>query len=176
MEQFSGTTIVAVRRNGKTAVVGDGQVTFAQNVVLKGNARKVRRIYDDKVVIGFAGGVADAFTLSGKFEEMLNKFSGNLVRSAVEVAMSLRTDMARKLEAMMIVADKDSMLIVSGNGEVIEPDEICAIGSGGNYALSAGKALLRNTELDAKTIAVKAMEIASEICIYTNNNFVIEEV
>lgn len=176
MEQLLGTTIIAVKRNGKTVVVGDGQVTFSQNVVMKDNAKKVRRIYNGKVVVGFAGGVADAFSLSGKFEEMLNKYSGNLLRSAVELAISFRSDTTRKLEAMLIVADSERMLIISGNGEVIEPDDICAIGSGGNYALSAGKALLKNTNLEAKDIAIKAMEIASEICIYTNNNFVVEEV
>ena len=176
MEQFLGTTIIGVKRDGKTVIAGDGQVTFAEKVVMKNNARKVRRIYNDKVVIGFAGGVADAFSLSGKFEEMLNKYSGNLLRSAVEVAISFRNDSIRRLEAMMIVADKDKMLIVSGNGEVVEPEDVCAIGSGGNYALSAGKALLKNTDFDARTIAVKSMEIASEICIYTNNNFIVEEV
>lgn len=177
MEQFLGTTIVAVKKNGKIVVVGDGQVTFSQNVVMKANAKKVRRIYGDKVVVGFAGGVADAFALSSKFEEMLNKFSGNLLRSAVELAIAFRTDsIARKLEAMLIVADSERILVISGNGEVIEPDDICAIGSGGNYALAAGKALIKNTDLDAREIAIKSMEIASEICIYTNNNFVVEEV
>lgn len=177
MDQLLGTTIIAVKKDGKTVIVGDGQVTFGQNTVMKNNARKVRRIYGDKVIVGFAGGVADAFALSGKFEEMLNKFSGNLLRSAVELAIAFRTDaIGRKLEAMLIVADSERILVISGNGEVIEPDDICAIGSGGNYALAAGKALLKNTDLDAKTIALKAMEIASEICIYTNNNFVVEEV
>ena len=136
MDQFKGTTIIAVKRDGKTAVAGDGQVTMGQSVVMKGNAVKVRRIYNDKVVIGFAGGVADAFSLCNRFEDMLNKFNGNLMRSAVELALAFRTDeIMRKLEALMIVADKDNLLVISGNGEVIEPDNgICAIGSGGNYA------------------------------------------
>lgn len=177
MDQFLGTTIIAVKKDGKTVMVGDGQVTFSQNVVMKDNAKKVRRIYNDKVVVGFAGGVADAFSLCSKFEEMLNKFSGNLLRSAVELAIAFRTDsIARKLEAMLIVADKERVLVISGNGEVIEPDDVCAIGSGGNYALAAAKALIKNTDLSAKDIAIKSMEIASDICIYTNNHFVVEEV
>lgn len=177
MEQLRGTTIIAVKKDNKIVVAGDGQVTFSQNVVMKNNAKKVRRIFNDKVVCGFAGGVADAFSLSSKFEEMLNKYSGNLLRSAVELAIMFRTDeIMRKLEAMLIVADKERMLIISGNGEVIEPDDICAIGSGGNYALAAGKALLQNTDLSAKEIAIKAMEIAGDICIYTNHNLVVEEV
>lgn len=177
MEQFKGTTIVAVKRNNSIVIAGDGQVTLSQSVVMKNNAKKVRRIYNDKVVCGFAGGVADAFALSSKFEEMLNKFSGNLLRSAVELAIAFRTDeIMRKLEAMLIVADKERILVISGNGEVIEADDIVAIGSGGNYALSAGKALLNNTKLSAKQIAIKSLEIASEICIFTNNNFVVEEV
>ena len=177
MDQLLGTTIMAVKKDGKIVVVGDGQVTFAQNVVMKSNAKKVRRIFNGKVVVGFAGGVADAFSLSSKFEEMLNKYSGNLLRSAVELAIAFRNDsIARKLEAMLIVADKERFLVISGNGEVIEPDDVCAIGSGGNYALAAGKALLKNTDLSAKEIAIKSMEIASDICIYTNNNFVVEEV
>lgn len=145
---------------------------------MKNNAIKVRRIYDEKVILGFAGSVADAFSLSERFEEMLNKYSGNLMRSAVELAQLWRDDkMARKLEAMMIVADIESLLIISGSGEVIEPDEgVCAIGSGGNYALSAARALVQNTELDAEQIAKKAIKIASEICIFTNNNIVCETV
>lgn len=177
MEQFRGTTIVGVKRDGKTAIAGDGQVTMNQNVVMKGNAKKVRRIYNDKVIVGFAGGVADAFALTNRFEEMLNKFGGNLTRSAVELAMAFRTDeIMRKLEALMIVADKDNMLIISGNGEVVEPDGICAIGSGGNYALAAGQALLQNTDLSAKEIAEKAINIAGDICIFTNHNIVVEEI
>lgn len=178
MEQFRGTTIVAVKRDGKTAVAGDGQVTMGQNVVMKNNAVKVRRIYNDKVVIGFAGGVADAFSLCNRFEDMLNKFSGNLMRSAVELALQFRNDeIMRKLEALMIVADKDNLFMISGNGEVIEPDGgVCAIGSGGNYALSAGIALMENTNLSAKEIAEKALNIAGNICIFTNHHITVEEV
>ena len=177
MEQFRGTTICAVKKDGKTAIAGDGQVTMGESVVMKGNARKVRRIYDDKVVIGFAGGVADAFSLSSRFEEMLNKFSGNLMRSAVELAIMFRKDeIGRKLESLMIVADKDTLLMISGNGEVIEPENgICAIGSGGNYALAAAKALEQNTNLSAKEIAEKALNIAADICIFTNHNIIVEE-
>ena len=178
MEQFRGTTIVAVKRDGKTAIAGDGQVTMGQNVVMKNNAVKVRRIYNDKVVIGFAGGVADAFSLCNRFEDMLNKFSGNLMRSAVELALQFRNDeIMRKLEALMIVADKDNLFMISGNGEVIEPDGgVCAIGSGGNYALSAGIALMENTKLSAREIAEKALNIAGNICIFTNHHITVEEV
>lgn len=178
MEQFRGTTIVAVKKGDITAVAGDGQVTMGQNVIMKNNAVKVRRIFNDKVVIGFAGGVADAFSLSSRFEEMLNKFSGNLMRSAVELAVMFRTDeIMRKLEALMIVADHNTLLVISGNGEVIEPENgIIAIGSGGNYALAAAKALSENTDLSAKDIAVKALTIAGEICIFTNNHITCEEV
>ena len=178
MEQFRGTTIVAVKRNGKIAVAGDGQVTMGQSVVMKSNARKVRRIFGDKVVVGFAGGVADAFSLCNRFEDMLNKFNGNLMRSAVELAIAFRTDeIMRKLEALLIVADKENLLIISGNGEVIEPNNgICAIGSGGNYAMAAATALMQNTELSAKEIAKKSIEIAGNICIFTNGNIVVEEV
>ena len=145
---------------------------------MKGNAKKVRRLYNDKVVIGFAGSVADAFTLSEMFEQMLNKYSGNLMRSAVELAQLWRGDkVLRQLEAMMIVADSEQMFVLSGVGDVIEPENgICAIGSGGNYALSAARALAKNTDMDARQIAVEAMTIASEICIFTNNNLVVEEV
>ena len=175
---FRGTTICAVKRDGKTAIAGDGQVTMSYSVIFKGNARKVRRIYNDKVVIGFAGSVADAFSLSEKFEEMLNKFSGNLMRSAVELAQLWRSDKGmRQLEAMMIVADKDKLLVLSGTGEVIEPDDdICAIGSGGNYALASAKALKQNTNLSAKEIAFKSLKIASEICVFTNENIIVEEI
>ena len=178
MEQFRGTTIIAVKRDGRTAVAGDGQVTMGQSVVMKNNAVKVRRIYNDNVVIGFAGGVADAFSLSNRFEDMLNKFNGNLMRSAVELALTFRNDeVMRKLEALMIVADKDNLLIISGNGEVIEPDNgICAIGSGGNYAMAAAQALAGNTNLNAREIAEKSIEIAGNICIFTNHNIVVEEV
>lgn len=176
-DTIKGTTICAVKRNGKIAVAGDGQVTQGQTVIMKGNAVKVRRIYDGKVVTGFAGSVADAFTLSEKFEEMLQKFSGNLLRAAVEVAQLWRRDnVMRKLEAMMIVADKENVFLLSGTGDVIEPDDgVCAIGSGGNYALAAAKALLRNTDFSAKEIAKKALEIASEICVFTNGHITVEE-
>lgn len=178
MEQLKGTTICAIKKNGKTAIVGDGQVTFSQSVVFKNNAVKVRRIYNDQVVVGFAGSVADAFSLCERFEEMLNKFSGNLLRSAVELARLWRTDkILRQLEAMLIAADKDKLLIISGTGDVIEPqDDICAIGSGGNYALAAAKALAQNTKLSAKDIALKSIEIAADICVYTNHNVTVEEV
>lgn len=176
--ELKGTTICAVRRDGKIAVAGDGQVTMGESVILKGNARKVKRIYDDKVVIGFAGSVSDAFTLSEKFEKMLQKYSGNLMRSAVELAELWRNDkVVRKLEAMLIVADKDGLYLVSGSGDVIEPDgDACAIGSGGNYALAAARALLKETNLPAKDIAYKALKIASELCVFTNDNIVVEEV
>ena len=176
-DSIKGTTICAVKRDGQIAVAGDGQVTAGQSVIMKGNAVKVRRIYDGKIITGFAGTVADAFILSEKFEEMLQKFSGNLLRSAVEVAQLWRRDnVMRKLEAMMIVADKESIYLLSGTGDVIEPDDgVCAIGSGGNYALSAAKALLRNTDLSATEIAKKSLEIASEICVYTNGHITVEE-
>ena len=172
------TTIVAVKSGGKTVIAGDGQVTMGQSVVLKNNAVKVRRMYNDKVIVGFAGSVADAFSLCERFEEMLNKFSGNLMRSAVELAQQWRGDKAlRKLEAMMIVADAEKVLVLSGMGDVIEPqDGICAIGSGGHYALAAAKALAENTKLSAKDIATKALEIAGKICVYTNDNLTIEEI
>lgn len=176
--EIRGTTICAVRKDGKTAIAGDGQVTMSQSVIFKNNAVKVRRIYNDQVVVGFAGSVADAFSLSEKFEEMLNKYSGNLMRSAVELAQLWRSDkILRKLEAMLITADKDQLLIISGMGDVIEPqDDICAIGSGGNYALSAARALRFNTDLSAKEIAQKSVKIASEICVFTNDNIIVEEV
>ena len=177
MNEFMGTTICAVKRNGKTAIAGDGQVTLSQSVIFKNNAVKVRRIYDGKVIFGFAGSVADAFTLSERFEEMLNKYSGNLMRSAVELADLWRSDkVVRKLEAMMITADKDTLLIVSGSGEVIEPDDgVCAIGSGGNYALAAARALSKETDYSASEIARKSLEIASEICVFTNGHITVEE-
>ncbi len=175
--QIDGTTIIAVKRDNKTVVAGDGQVTVGQSIIMKGNAVKVRRMYNNKVVVGFAGSVADAFTLSNKFEEMLQKFSGNLLRSAVELAQSWRTDRALgKLEAMMIVADKEKFFLISGDGNVIEPDGgVVAIGSGGNYALSAAKALMKNTKMSAKEIAVESMTVASDICVFTNSNLTIEE-
>lgn len=176
--EFRGTTICAVRRAGKIAVAGDGQVTIGESVVFKSNAKKVKRIYDDKVVIGFAGSVADAFSLSEKFEGMLQEYSGNLMRSAVELAEMWRGDKyQRKLDAMLIVADKDDLFIVSGNGDVIDPDgDACAIGSGGNYALAAARALLQETDLSAAEIAKKALLIASQLCVFTNDNIVVEEV
>lgn len=174
--EFRGTTICAVKRDGVTAIAGDGQVTMGESVILKGNAVKVKRIYNDKVILGFAGSVSDAFSLSEHFEEMLNKYSGNLMRSAVELAQLWRADkMVRKLEALMIVADKDTLLIVSGSGEVIDPsDGVCAIGSGGNYALAAGRALLKNTNMSAPDIAKASLKIASELCVFTNDNIVVE--
>ena len=176
--ELRGTTICAVRKDGKIAVAGDGQVTMGESVILKGTAKKVKRIYDDKVVIGFAGSVSDAFTLSEKFEKMLQKYSGNLMRSAVELAELWRNDkLPRRLEAMMIIADKNELYIVSGSGDVIDPDgDACAIGSGGNYALAAARALLKETDLSAKEIAHKALKIASELCVFTNDNSVVEEV
>ena len=177
MPEFRGTTICAVKKDGKTAIAGDGQVTMGESVVFKSNAVKVRRIYDGKVILGFAGSVSDAFSLSERFEGMLNKFSGNLMRSAVELAELWRTDRARKLEAMMIVADKDLLLVINGGGEVIEPDgAVCAIGSGGNYALAAARALAKETNDSAEEIAYKALKIASEICVYTNDHITVEVV
>ena len=174
--KLEGTTIICVQKDGKTVIAGDGQVTQNQQVIMKGNAKKVRRLYNDSVVLGFAGAVADAFTLSERFEEMLNKFSGNLMRSAVELAMLWRGDRTmRQLEALLIVADKNDMFIVSGTGEVIEPEHgVCAIGSGGNYALSAARALMANTDMTAEEIARESMRIAADICIYTNTNLVVE--
>ena len=178
MIEIRGTTIIGVKKNNSIVVAGDGQVTMGESVVMKGNAKKVRRIYNDQVVVGFAGSTADAFTLCEKFEGMLQKYSGNLMRSAVELAQSWRGNEAlRQLNAMMIVADKENLLIITGVGDVVEPEHgICAIGSGGNYALAAGRALAENTDLSAREIAEKAMKIAGEICIFTNNNLTIEEV
>lgn len=175
---FRGTTICAVKRDGRIAVAGDGQVTMGEHTIMKGTARKVRRIYSGKVVVGFAGSVADAFALSEKFEDKLTQYSGNLPRAAVELAQDWRMDKAmRRLEAMLLCADQDNLMLVSGTGEVIEPDDgILAIGSGGNYALAAARALLQNTELSAPEIAEKALRIASEICVYTNGNIIVETV
>jgi len=172
------TTIVAVKRGSETVIAGDGQVTMGQSIVLKNNAVKVRRMYNDKVVVGFAGSVADAFTLSERFEEMLQKFSGNLLRSAVELAKSWRKDRyLRNLEAMMLVADQDKLLIVSGDGNVIEPENgIAAIGSGGNYALASAKSLAAHTKMGAREIAEAAMKIAAETCVFTNSHFTVEVV
>ncbi|PWV64861.1 ATP-dependent protease subunit HslV [Plasticicumulans acidivorans] len=176
MEQFRGTTILAVRRNGKIVIGGDGQVTLG-NTVMKGNARKVRRLYQGKVVAGFAGGTADAFTLFERFEAKLEKHGGNLTRAAVELAKDWRTDrMLRRLEALLIVADASALLIISGNGDVIEPEhDLAAIGSGGAFAQAAARALLAHSELDARSIVEAALNIAAEICIYTNPNLTIEE-
>ncbi len=178
MSQFRGTTICAVRRDGKTAIAGDGQITMGESVVFKSNARKVRRLYDNKVVVGFAGNVSDAFTLCEKFEEKLQQTGGNLERAAVALAQMWRGDQTmRQLESMMIVADRDSLLMLSGTGEVIDPDGgVVAIGSGGNYALAAAKALLENTDLSAHEIAEKALHIASSICVYTNDHVIVEDV
>lgn len=177
MVKIHGTTIVCVRRNGATAMGGDGQVTLGQTS-LKHTARKVRRIYQDRVIIGFAGATADAFTLFDKFESKLEEYRGNLKRAAVELARDWRTDrILRRLEALLIVADKESMFLISGSGDVIEPDDdVIAIGTGGPYAQSAARALLRHTELDSRAIVEEALKIASEICIYTNNKIVIEEI
>ncbi|MGI6701475.1 MAG: ATP-dependent protease subunit HslV [Christensenellales bacterium] len=176
MTEFTGTTICAVRKDGKTVIGGDGQVTMSQSVILKSNAVKVKRLYNDKVIIGFAGSVSDAFALSDKFEKMLQKYSGNLMRSAVELAQLWRDDkIIRKLEAMMIVADKDNLLIVSGTGDVIDPESgLCAIGSGGNYALAAARALYENTDLDAEQIVRKALKVAGDLCVFTNSNITVE--
>lgn len=175
MEQYRGTTIVCVRRDNKVAIGGDGQVSMG-NTVLKANARKVRRLYNDKVIAGFAGGTADAFTLFERFEAKLEAHHGNLTRAAVELAKDWRSDkILRRLEALLCVADKKDSLIITGNGDVIEPEEgLIAIGSGGPFAQSAAKALVRNTSLDAQQIVVKSLEIAAEICVYTNNHRTIE--
>lgn len=175
---FEATTIVAVKRDGKCAIAGDGQVTMNQSTIMKNTAKKVRRIYQDKVVIGFAGSVADAFSLSEKFETKLEQFGGSLQRAAVELARDWRGDkVMRNLEALLIAADAQELLVISGNGEVIEPDGgVIAIGSGGNYALAAGKALMENTDLSAREIALKALRIAGEICVFTNGNITVEEV
>jgi ATP-dependent HslUV protease subunit HslV len=171
-----GTTILAVRRDGKTVVVGDGQVSLGQTV-MKHGARKVRKLYHDRVIAGFAGATADAFTLFEKFEAKLEQFNGNLKRSAVELAKDWRTDrILRRLEALLIIADADDLLVISGSGDVVEPDdELIAIGSGGNYALAAARALLKNTQLDARRIAEESMRIAADICVYTNSQLTFEE-
>ncbi|MDD4334962.1 MAG: ATP-dependent protease subunit HslV [Desulfotomaculaceae bacterium] len=174
---FHATTIVAVKRDGRVALAGDGQVTFAQNTVIKKGARKIRRLYKDKVMAGFAGSVADAFTLFEKFEGKLEEFHGNLQRAAVELAKDWRTDrVLRRLEALLIVANRDDLLIISGGGEVIEPDDgVAAIGSGGPYALAAARALIKHTAMGAGDIAREALFVAADICIYTNENIIVEE-
>ena len=175
---FRGTTICAVRRNGITAIAGDGQVTMGEHTIFKTTARKVRRLYNDEVAVGFAGSVADAFTLCEKFEEKLQQCNGNIDKAAVALAQNWRGDQSmRQLESMMIAANKDRLLILSGTGEVIDPDEgIAAIGSGGNYALAAARALLQNTDLDAASIAEKALHIAASICVYTNDQIIVETI
>lgn len=171
-----GTTILCVRRNGKVAIAGDGQVTMG-NTVLKHNAKKIRRMFNDKIIAGFSGATADAFTLFEKFEGKIEMYRGNITRAAVELAKDWRTDkVLRRLEALLIIADAEHTFIISGNGDVIEPETgIAAIGSGGPYAQAAAQALYENTELSAREIVEKAMEIASSICIYTNKNITIEE-
>ncbi|HEY2494861.1 MAG TPA: ATP-dependent protease subunit HslV [Paenibacillus sp.] len=175
---FHATTICAVRHQGKAAIAGDGQVTFGNSVIMKTTAKKVRRLYRGQVIAGFAGSVADAITLFEKFEGKLEEHHGNLQRAAVELAKDWRQDrILRKLEALMIVMDKEGMLLISGGGEIIEPDDdVIAIGSGGNFALAAGRALKRHShDLEAKDIAREALQIASEICVYTNSNIIVEE-
>ena len=176
MEQLHGTTILSVRRNGSVVVGGDGQVSMG-NTVMKSNARKVRRLYHDQVIAGFAGGTADAFTLFERFEGKLEKHQGNLPRAAVELAKDWRTDrLLRRLEALLVVADKSASLIISGNGDVIEPEHgLMAIGSGGPYAQAAAHALLENTELDARSIVERSLMIAADICVFTNRNITLEE-
>ncbi|MFT7387299.1 MAG: ATP-dependent HslUV protease subunit HslV [Candidatus Endobugula sp.] len=175
MEQYRGTTIVSVRRNGKVVIGGDGQVSMG-NTVMKGNARKVRRLHNDQVIAGFAGGTADAFTLFERFEAKLQAYNGQLTRAAVELAKEWRSDRAlRKLEALLAVANAEASLIITGNGDVIQPeDDLIAIGSGGPYAQSAARALLENTELSAEEIAKKSLTIAGDICVFTNHNHTIE--
>jgi len=176
LEQYRGTTILLVRRNGKVVIGGDGQVSMG-NTIMKGNAKKVRRLYKDTVLVGFAGGTADAFTLFERFERKLEKHSGNLVRAAVEMAKDWRTDkVLRRLEALLLVADAYSTLLLTGNGDVIEPENnTMAIGSGGSFAESAARALTENTKLSARSIVEKGLSIAADICVYTNKTFTIEE-
>lgn len=179
MNQFHATTIFAIRHNGKGAIAGDGQVTFGNNMVMKSHAKKVRRLYRGQVIAGFAGSVADAITLFEKFEVKLEEHQGNLQRAAVELAKDWRSDrVLRRLEAMLIVMDRSSLLLISGNGEIIEPDDgILAIGSGGSFALSAGRALKRFAgQLEANEIAKASLEIAAEICVFTNHNIIVEEI
>ncbi len=176
MEQFRGTTVLSVRRNGTVVIGGDGQVSFG-DTIMKSNARKIRRLYNDKVIAGFAGGTADAFTLFERFEHKLEMHGGNLTRAAVELAKDWRTDRAlRRLEALLAVADNEASLIISGTGDVIEPEEsLIAIGSGGPYARSAAKALMENTELEASEVVEKSLNIAADICIYSNHHLTLEE-
>ena len=176
MEQLKGTTIVAIKRDGVTAIAGDGQVTMGEHAIMKAHAKKVRRLYHDRVVVGFAGSVADAFSMCDRFEAKLEMHGGALKRAAIALAQDWRSDkVMRQLEAMMIVADKDDLLILSGTGEVVEPDDgIAAIGSGGLYALSAAKAMKLHTDMSAEEIAAEAMAIAASICVYTNGNIHVE--
>jgi ATP-dependent HslUV protease subunit HslV len=176
VEQYRGTTILSVRRNGRVVIGGDGQVSLG-NTIMKGNARKVRRLYQNKVIAGFAGGTADAFTLFERFEAKLEQHQGNLTKAAVELAKDWRTDrILRKLEALLAVADSEASLIITGNGDVIQPeDDLIAIGSGGPFAQSAARALLDNTEMSARDIVEQGLKIAGDICIYTNHNRTIEE-
>ncbi|MFP4377580.1 MAG: ATP-dependent protease subunit HslV [Spirochaetales bacterium] len=176
MDKWHATTIVCVRRDGKVAMAGDGQVTMG-NTVMKGNARKVRRMYNDKILVGFAGATADAFTLFERFEGKLNEYSGDIMRAAVELAKEWRTDrMLRRLEALLLVADKERTFLISGTGDVVEPESgAIAIGSGGNYALAGALAYLDSSELGAREIAERSLGIAARICIYTNNETVVEE-
>lgn len=176
MKQYDGTTILCVRRNDKVVIGGDGQVSHG-NTILKGNARKVRRLYQNQVIAGFAGGTADAFTLFERFEKKLEAYHGQLTRAAVELAKDWRTDRAlRRLEALLVVADKHASLMITGNGDVIEPEHgYIAIGSGGAYAQAAAHALLENTNLDARNIVEQGLKIAADICVYTNHNTTIEE-
>lgn len=171
-----GTTICAVRRGDHVAIAGDGQVTMGESTIFKASARKVRRLYNGQVLTGFAGSVADAFSLCERFEEKLTQCGGNLERAAVSLAQDWRGDaVTRKLESMLIVADRNTLLVLSGNGEVIDPDDgVCAIGSGGNFALAAARALVQNTDLSAEDIAVKALEVAASICVYTNDHITVE--
>ena len=177
MEQFRGTTIISVRRPNSVSLGGDGQVTLG-NIVIKSTARKIRRLYHDQVIAGFAGGTADAFTLFERFEEKLDKHQGHLLRSAVELAKDWRTDrMLRRLEAMLVVANKEHSLIITGNGDVLDPEHgIASIGSGGPYAYSAARALLSNSDLSSQEIVKKSLTIAGELCIYTNLNHLIETI
>lgn len=175
---FHGTTIVAVKKGSASAMVGDGQITLNQNTIMKHGARKIRRIYHDQVLVGFAGSVADAITLFNKFEGKLEEFHGNLSRAAVEVAREWSGDkILRRLEALLVVMNKDEMFLLSGSGEVISPDDnVLAIGSGGAYALAAARALLKHSELDAREIAIESLKIAADICVFTNHNLTVEEI
>ena len=175
---FTGTTIIAVKKENQVAVAGDGQVTFGNNTIIKHGAKKVRRLYDGKVIAGFAGAVADSMTLCEKFEGKLESYQGNMQRAAVELAKEWRTDrVLRRLEALLIAASSDSLLMISGTGEVIEPDDgVAAVGSGAPYAMAAARALMRSTDLPPAEVAKKSLEIAAEICIYTNERIVMEEI